>query len=75
MKNVNPNELSPRITPLKRGRQGGGSILSLSDDHFDQYTLSRNLSETEGTKLRRNRPSLTRQSEVNADLGVSFFEI
>uniref|UniRef100_A0AC34QSW9 Uncharacterized protein n=1 Tax=Panagrolaimus sp. JU765 TaxID=591449 RepID=A0AC34QSW9_9BILA len=69
LKSANPNEFSPRVTPLKRGRQGGGSILSLSDDHFDQYTLSRNLSEAEGTKLRRNRPSLTRQSEVNADLG------
>uniref|UniRef100_A0A7E4UNT4 Junctophilin n=1 Tax=Panagrellus redivivus TaxID=6233 RepID=A0A7E4UNT4_PANRE len=60
--------LSPKANPLRRGRPGGGSMISLSDDHYDQYTLSRNASDATGDgKLRRNRPSLTRQTEVNAD--------
>jgi hypothetical protein len=55
---------SPRIAPLRRNRGGGGSIISLSDDHFDQYTMGKS---EDGSRIRRNRPSLTRQSEVHPD--------
>uniref|UniRef100_A0A914XT43 Junctophilin n=1 Tax=Panagrolaimus superbus TaxID=310955 RepID=A0A914XT43_9BILA len=62
-------DTSPRIAPLRRNRAGGGSVISLSDDHFDQYTMGKS---EDGSRIRRNRPSLTRQSEVNPDaLGLN----
>uniref|UniRef100_A0AC34GBI0 Uncharacterized protein n=1 Tax=Panagrolaimus sp. ES5 TaxID=591445 RepID=A0AC34GBI0_9BILA len=63
-------DTSPRIAaPLRRNRAGGGSVISLSDDHFDQYTMGKS---EDGSRIRRNRPSLTRQSEVHPDaLGLN----
>lgn len=76
---------------LKRNHPEGQSTMSLSDDHFDQYTIRRDkksniglsttkaniislnaFDDTLGSRLRRNRPSLIRQSEVN-DLAVCYF--
>lgn len=74
---------------LKRNHPDGQSTMSLSDDHFDQYTIRREkksnfglpkaniiglsaFDDTLGSRLRRNRPSLIRQSEVN-DLAVCYF--
>lgn len=87
---ASPNDGSPaqmRMTPRRRGPQGAtSSTMSLSDDHFDQYTLRARVAAGLPTtttaydaalhdastgdvgmesRLRRNRPSLIRQSEVN----------
>jgi hypothetical protein len=58
---------SPRIRQLRNAAEGR-STMSLSDDHYDQYTINR---QPNSTHLRKNRPSLTRQTEVLADSVVS----
>ncbi|KAH7700503.1 junctophilin [Aphelenchoides avenae] len=55
---------SPRLSHILRNNPEGSSMMSLSDDHFDQYVINRPNAEA---RLRRNRPSLTRQSEVVGD--------
>ncbi|KAI6207660.1 Junctophilin-3 [Aphelenchoides besseyi] len=53
-----------RIRHMRNAAEGR-STMSLSDDHYDQYTMNR--ANSGGAQLRRNRPSLTRQTEVLAD--------
>lgn len=69
------NRLFNRAT---RNRTDRMSTLSLSDDHFDQYTMKKSSTNNEQKTttfeeciepyLRRNRPSLTRQLEVTETL-------
>lgn len=60
-----------------RNRVDRVSTMSLSDDHFDQYTMKKSATtgeykatifENVEPRLRRNRPSLTRQVEVTEAL-------
>lgn len=41
------------------------SRFSLSDDHYDQYVMAGGSQQQQQQKLRRNRPSLMRQADVN----------
>ncbi|CAP28117.1 Protein CBR-JPH-1 [Caenorhabditis briggsae] len=41
------------------------SRFSLSDDHYDQYVMAGGNQQQQQQKLRRNRPSLMRQADVN----------
>lgn len=59
---------SPRIRQLRNAAEGR-STMSLSDDHYDQYTINK---QPNSTQLRKNRPSLTRQTEVLDAAVVSF---
>ncbi|CAD5206683.1 unnamed protein product [Bursaphelenchus okinawaensis] len=60
--------ISEPVPRLRKGRANTEhcSTMSISDDHYDQYAMNRSNSSG-GPQLRRNRPSLTRQSEVLAD--------
>lgn len=58
---------APRMRQVRNNE--GRSTMSLSDDHYDQYTMNR--VHPGGAQLRKNRPSLTRQTEVLADAVVS----
>ncbi|PAV90255.1 hypothetical protein WR25_18247 isoform C [Diploscapter pachys] len=46
---------------LRNQQQQSSSRFSLSDDHYDQYVIT----ESGQPRLRRNRPSLMRQNDVN----------
>ncbi|KJH44932.1 MORN repeat protein [Dictyocaulus viviparus] len=50
------------INPLLASNPQSSSRFSLSDDHFDQYVMTGTSTQS---RLRRNRPSLIRQSGVN----------
>ncbi|RCN33542.1 MORN repeat protein [Ancylostoma caninum] len=63
-----PPELQPTTTqasmpnPSLMNNPQSSSRFSLSDDHFDQYVMAGTSGQP---RLRRNRPSLMRQSDVN----------
>ncbi|CAJ0594105.1 unnamed protein product [Cylicocyclus nassatus] len=50
------------LNPSLMNNPQSSSRFSLSDDHFDQYVMA---GTSEQPRLRRNRPSLMRQSDVN----------
>uniref|UniRef100_A0A914C7F9 Junctophilin n=1 Tax=Acrobeloides nanus TaxID=290746 RepID=A0A914C7F9_9BILA len=62
---------SPRLRNAAKHSPQGSSTMSLSDDHFDQYRMNTPHSLSGGpttstqSQLRRNRPSLTRQSDIS----------
>ncbi|KAE9417318.1 hypothetical protein Angca_006697 [Angiostrongylus cantonensis] len=61
---------APAPSSLSQGMMNNpqsSSRFSLSDDHFDQYVMTGTRTQP---KLRRNRPSLMRQSDVNDASGV-----
>lgn len=56
---------TPRTLHTVRHTAEGSSNMSLADDHFPQYIHSGGPTTSTQGPLRRNRPSLTRQTEIN----------
>ncbi|CAJ0568198.1 unnamed protein product, partial [Mesorhabditis spiculigera] len=55
-----PSALGSLFASSQQGSSKSGSRFSLSDDHYDQYVMAGNPQQS---KIRRNRPSLTRQTD------------
>ncbi|KAK6052320.1 hypothetical protein COOONC_10176, partial [Cooperia oncophora] len=60
---------SSTLNPNLANNPQSSSRFSLSDDHFDQYVMAGTSMQP---RLRRNRPSLMRQSDVNDATSVRF---
>ncbi|CAI4221291.1 unnamed protein product [Auanema sp. JU1783] len=55
------------LLPQLQHNQQSSSRFSLSDDHYDQYVMAGNPGQA---RIRRNKPLLTRQSDVNDNVSL-----